>query len=185
MTPETPTPAAPGTLDERAALRTIRERRRRVWRSALLVVLVTLGMVVLLAVNRDEQDIRACGRRMERTRQELQRLRDAGQRLPLADPEKLAELVVAGMSEDDEARRQDSHVRTHTHYNVLFSARAGLAPEIGVCCCRRPHSRLLRPPGRHVIVFGAARGVFELRWMDEAEFARRAAALELWPPSAR
>ena len=58
MTDSQPTTART-TLTERAEQRTLAKRRRRVWRNLLFFVVVTLAIVVLTLLNRDEQAIRS------------------------------------------------------------------------------------------------------------------------------
>lgn len=179
MTTE-PTPDASITVSARAASRTLRERRRRVWRSALTVVIVTAGMVILLIINRDNQTIRSCRERMEYALQELERLREEEGRAP-------RELPVAGESGlADDGATPAQQMRAHVYYNMLYaySMEIGYGREIGVCCCKRPHTRLFLPNGRHVIVFNVERETFELHWMDEADFARRSEELGLKVPGA-
>ena len=177
MTDGNPTTAG-GSLAERAGQRTLRERRRRVWRNVALMVVVTIGMVVLTLLNRDAQALRSCRDHMEYAVGVFQERHDKDEPplslLPL--PEQ------AGRG--DPAERQLLAWRDHTHYNALYFARAGISREVGVCCCLHPHSRFFQPAGRYVVVLDAARGKYELRWMNEDEFRRRAGDLGLRVPDA-
>jgi hypothetical protein len=178
MTGDTPASLPPTDLTDRAALRAMRESRRRVWRSILTVVVVTLGMIVVLILNRDHQAVRSCRTRMEYAVQELQKRYDNGEHSPLELP------LPQDVGDAGDGRREIERLRRHVYYNVLHAARISFAREVGVCCCRQPHTRLLLPDGRHVIIFNVERGTYELCWLDETEFARRAGELELRVPIA-
>jgi hypothetical protein len=175
MTDSQPTTART-TLTERAEQRTLAKRRRRVWRNLLFFVVVTLAIVVLSLLNRDEQAIRSCRERMEYAVRVFQEREDKGEPplplLPLPDKDTRA----------DDAERRLMAWRDHTHYNVLYSERVTRAREVGVCCCLHAHTRLLWPVGRYVVILDAPRRRYELRWMDEREFADRADDLELRVP---
>lgn len=176
MTQEAPAPYPAVDPAERVAKRTVRERRGRVLRSALLFGLVTAGMALVLVVNRDNQQIRSCAARMEYAVGELQRMYDEDTRVPLQLP------VPPEVATSTDTRVQAPDRRSHVHYDAFFTARLGRAPQMGVCCCVRPHTRLMLPNGRHVITFDAAQGKYAVQWMDEAEFVRRQDELGLRVP---
>lgn len=164
MTSESPTTAGE-TTSQRVSRKTMRQRRWRVWRGVLLVVALLVVAVVLSFLTREQQEIGAARERMEYACQTLQRLyaQDGGtpRKLPLPD-----------QSED-----LQQTLREHVHYNKLYAESP--RPVVGVLCSRNPHQRLFRPSGRFVITFDAHRKQFELQWMNEAEFARRARDLGL------
>ena len=172
----------PGTLEYESptagqvALRTLRERRRRVLRSVLTIVAVFLVMVAVVVINRDEANIRSCAQRMEAARQVFQTLQDQG--LP---PPPTLPLPREGL-DADEHRRLVQELQSHVYYDALFDHRPGTSHEVGVCCCREPHARLLGPDGRHVLVFDTATGKYAVLWLRETEFARRADELGLRIP---
>lgn len=176
MTTDAPASATSSAIREDAALRTMRERRRRVWRNVLAVVVVTAGIGVLTILNRDAAAIRSCRKRMEFAALRFQELRDKG--LPSEPVLPLPEDVDGAA----ESRKRIMELRDHVHYNVFYADRATFTREVGVCCCLRPHSRLFRSSGRHVIILDVDRGVHSVVWMDEAEFARRAEQLGLRVP---
>jgi hypothetical protein len=142
MADNTPVPAgaaAPRTPDPNGlALRTLRERRRRVWRTLVLLVLVLVGMVVLTIMKHDEELIGDCRKRMTSTCKIFQDAYDAGQPLPY--PQRLDEQITG--------------FRGHCYYDLFqFERNRAAVSEAGVCCCRWPHTRLIGPSARFVIVF--------------------------------
>jgi hypothetical protein len=171
MTSDSPSVQRPADSPT-SALLTLRQRRRRVWRSILLIGVTTLVLVGLSVQNRDEVAIRACFKRMEVASQILQDRYDRGlpfpSRLPMPD------------DPENSKQRRDYilRLRSHAYYNVLHNpGRAGGID--GVCCCRWPHTRLVGASGRHVVLFNAETHQYEVRWMNESEFAARAAAYGL------
>lgn len=179
MTDEAPAQSRAPELEDRAALRTLRERRRRVWRSMAGVLVITLGMLVLLVINRDNQAIRSCRSRMEFARAELQRLHDDGSLPPRVLP---WPAPVEGVRGQSRARVTASG---HVHYDPFHSTRFGAASRVGVCCCKKPHTRLFFSDGRHVVIYDVQQGQYELQWMDEARFAQEAEGLGLRVPEAQ
>jgi len=150
---------------DEAALRTLGQRRRRVWRSVLLVGALIVVMVTLSVMNRDQQAIDSCRERMEYAVREFQRQFD----------ERGVSPAVLPLPQDtpDAAAR----MREHVLYNYLYTESA--LTEVGVCCCRYPHSRLFQPAGRHVITFNVKEGRYLLRWVREEEFRQQADDLGL------
>jgi hypothetical protein len=167
MNPDAPTLSNPGAASERVTMRTLGERRRRVLRSVLFVVVVMLVMLVLTLANRDQQSIDACKKRMEYA---VATLRDHHGEF-LRDPQKFPLPLIA--------RHFGDAWRDHVLDNWRFSEQAAFAREVGVCCCERPHSPLFLAPGRHVIIYHVDTQQYELKWMTEREFAKRAEALGL------
>ena len=170
MTTEWPASVSPGAPGERVARRTMAQRRRRVIRSVLTVVLVTLVMLLLSVLSRDEQAVWGCRERMELALKTFQQHHQEWMRDPLKFPLPSIEAQLGDIWRD--------HVLDNWH----FTEQAAFAREVGVCCCERSHSRLFRPSGRHVILFNVPEQKYELKWMDESEFARRAKELGFRAP---
>jgi len=164
----------PGTLERQSPtagpveLRTLRERSRRVLRSVLMIVAVSLVMVAVVVINRDEANIRSCAQRMEAARQVFQTLQDQG--LP---PPPTLPLPTEGV-DADEHRRLVQELQSHVYYDGLFDHRPGTSHDVGVCCCRQPHARLIGPDGRHVLILDTETGKYAVLWLRDTEFARRA-----------
>lgn len=172
---DTEIPPNPPATDvaERAGLRTLRRRRRRVWRSLLFILALIPIMIALTVMNRDEAGIDSCWKRMKALQAEFEQSSAAARALPL--------LVPTGLTAGPEAEQRRQLMRfDHYRYNVLFhpDPMSGRR-EVGVGCCRRPHARLIGESGRHVLVFDSQTHKFETRWMAEEEFGRRAAELGL------
>ena len=159
---ELPASLSPGAPSERVARRTLAQRRRRVLASALTVILITLVMLLLTILNRDEQAVRACRERMEQALVTFQQHHEEWLRDPLKFPLPSVEAQLGDVW------------REHVLDNWRYTEQAAAADDVGVCCCERPHSRLFRPSGRHVIVFNVPGQKYGLRWMDEDDFVRRA-----------
>ncbi len=167
MATESPASASPEAPSERVALRTMVQRRRRVLRSVLAVVLGALVLLVLSILNRDAQALEACRQRMEQALKTFQQHHQEWLRDPLKFPLPSVEAQLGDVW------------REHVLDNWRFTEQAAYAHEVGVCCCEQPHSRLFRPAGRYVILFNVPEQKYELKWMDEPEFARRAVELGL------
>lgn len=169
-----PAPGRAPTSAARAELRTLRERRRRVWRGLALFVVVVIGMVVVSIVNNDEANIRTCRGRLELICQSLQEAADRGQPVPQQLP------LPPARDDDRQAQREAAVVRYHVHYDAFGFERAKAGQrEAGLACCRWPHTRLIGVSGRHVIVFDTARRRYEVRWLEESAFRRDARRLGL------
>lgn len=179
MTTDAPSSGLPAATTMDVQLRTLRERRRRVWRSVLTFVVVTTVLVLLSIANRDESAIRSCHGRMMAARDALQQVYDRGRPVPPQLP------LLADVDPKDEHQQQIVHLRSHAYYNVLHDCRLNAAREVGVCACRGNHTRLIGDAGRWVIVFNSARRQYEVRWMDREEFERQADELGLRDPLIR
>lgn len=172
------------TAADRAARRTLLQRRRRVWRSLVLFVVVTAVMVLVSMAQRDYQSVRTCRQRLEYTCAELQKLLERGDKapqslpLPRADGGRESAGVNGGV--DDDAYFT---LRARYFYNARYGRAAAREKRVGVCCCEQPHRLYLRADGRHVIVFDGQR--YDLIWMAEQEFRRQAAELGLHVPDGR
>jgi hypothetical protein len=161
MTPDVPATPPPIAASDSVARRTLSERRWRVARSAFGVGLVTLTLLMVVLLNRDQQTSQACRRRVEFMVKAFQEYADAGQPAP-------TELPLAPA---------DRRFRSHYIYNWLFTN--SYRPEVGVCCCRDPHVRLFQAPRRYVIILDAETRKYRLVWMKDSDFAERADDLGL------
>lgn len=165
------------TADE-LARQTVAQRRRRVWFNLMLFLVVTAGMVVLSMAQRDHAALRGtiadCRKRLEFVRDELQTLFDrTGQLAP--DELPLPELAASGQDADKTKGSLDDEefftLRTHYIYNARY-AQASKRQLVGVCCCEQAHDLYLQRDRRHVLLFNGKR--YEVLWMSETEFRRRA-----------
>ena len=164
------------SVTDRAAVRTMRERRRRVWRNVGVFLLVTSLMVVVSMAHRDHQAVRGCRERMTFARDRFQEL--LGTVEPAPD-----QLPLPGLEADDptDVTRTPGEdqvlfdLRMNYLYNSDYWRQARRRRPVGVCCNREPHRLYLQANGRHVIVFDGDK--YELLWMTEPEFRERAAEL--------
>jgi hypothetical protein len=154
----------PGDSDvsARVAQQTMRRRRRRVVQSVLWIIGTVLIMIVLTVLTRDEQDVESCRQRFESMRQAFQAERDEGRGRPMTLP----------LTGED---AQNANFRSHVYYNYFFDESA--RPVVGVCCCNSAHDRLFQPAGRFVVLYDVKARKYELKWMEETEFAKQAAEL--------
>jgi hypothetical protein len=149
---------------QKVSLRTLLERRRRIWRRLLLMIVVTVTIIVLALVQRDTQRIRYHAGEMERI---AEALRGAMEQKGAA-PEVLS------------LARSDSEVATRYLFNVNYRQHAERRGRSAVCAMREPVPLLLRPNRRYVILFDGRQ--FSVRWMTEAEFATQSEPLGLGRP---
>lgn len=150
----------------------MRERRRRVWRRLGAFLLVSLLLVVLIVINRDQAEVRTCRRRMLAAAQALREMHDDVER----------ERLTVLFAERDAADDWRGPLRGHVQLNMLYDYHRGEGRrEIGVMCCFGPHRRLFGAPGRHIIVYDSATQDYEVRWYTESEFDRIAPTLGLTP----
>lgn len=161
------TSSASHDVSREVALRTMRERRRRIWRNMLTVVAGLFVMLVLLIINRDSQAVRACEGRM-RLAAERMRASLADERLPIG--------VLLRRGEDSPKL---AALRDHVYPNLFYTTQMRGQRLIGLCCCARPHKRMLLADGRYVILFDTQDKTFHVEWMDESEFQQRARQLGL------
>ncbi len=159
---------------DRVARRTIAERRRRVLRNVATVFVITVLMVVLLVMSRDQQAINSCHGRMAFATAALQDMLGAGAVSP-------AELPLSDRGGDPNPQSAP-RANTHYFYDAFHSSRGEVGREIGVACCRFAHSQLFRPNGRYVLSYDGAARKYQYRWMSEVEFARLAPELGLRLP---
>jgi hypothetical protein len=162
-------PAASSTAvasaSDRASLRTMKQRQRRVWRNLLTFAAITALMVVLVMARRDQQDVGRCLETMRFVATALQNEVSQPGGVPVNMPH---------------PQTEGAMTRSHYHYS-LNTARAlrpeGGGPELGIACCDQPHRLFTRTDGRYVVL-GDGR-TFHVQWMNEDEFQRRAAELQL------
>lgn len=147
--------------------RTFGERRRRVWRGLFVTFAATVLVVALSISNRSQQAITSCRERMEYAVRLLQERYTESLRDPSRFP--LREI----------AEQFGSPWRDHVLENWRYTEQAASVREVGVCCCEQPHARPFGRDGRHVILFNVKQQRFELVWLDEEPFQRRAEALGL------
>jgi hypothetical protein len=143
------------------------ERRRRVVRSVLTVLFISLVMVVLSALNRDRAAIDSCEQRMRYAVRVLQDNHKQWLQAPSTFPldiirDRLGDAWNGSVFE-----------------NSRFTEQAAFMVSVGVCCCERPHGRLFRPGLRHVVVYRVREETYDLLTLEEGEFARRADGLGL------
>lgn len=176
MAYEVPSGRQRGGVSEEAGRRALRRRQWRVWRSIALFVVVTLAMIVLSIMNRDEAAIRSCETRMEVAAEALQAMYDRGRPIPPTLP------LPEDAGPNGERQQRVIQLRGHVYFNVFHSPHTNPARNVGVCCCRWPHTRLVGQSGRHVIVFDPNQQRYIVRWFDETEFEQLAPELGLSHP---
>lgn len=146
-------------ISERVRLRTMAERRRRVWRSLALFMVTVAAMVVIVMLRRDTQAVESCRHMLDDAVGVLHAELAKGHGLPPTFPQSAAGRSV---------------LRTHFHYSMLNAQFLAGKRQIGICSCEQPHRLFLQRNGRHVALFDGEN--FEVRWVDEEEFRRNAAA---------
>jgi hypothetical protein len=142
--------------------RTLAERKRRIWRNALIFVAVTIAMVYIALVERDRQAVRNntdIGRRLATA---LQQDLDQSKRLPVRVPD-LGQRYRVALS------------RFMT--NPIYSSQYPTVNPVAVLYTKQPVSLYFRPPGRVVVLL--EQNQFRSEWLDEAVFRERRAALGL------
>ncbi len=145
-------------------LRVAKRRRRNVRRNlGIIAAMVALTLLITLA-GRDQQDVRNCRARLEHAVRSFR------------------EHVAASLPREF-PRPGEAHSIAASHYAYRpdnLSAGAGDEP-VGVSCCAVAHGLFLDTDGRHVVIYDGQ--AFEIRWMTETEFQRRAASLGLPGPA--
>lgn len=157
-----PEPDVNQGVQQRVNLRVMSARRTRVMLQVALLLTVSAGLVIAVMFHRDQLAVDRCRRG--------------------------ADAIVAALDADVKARRPlpmalpiDERVGGHFHYSPLNSTLFGMGKPVGVCCCTSEHNLfLLRPKGRHVVLYNGES--LEVRWVSEAEFEARAAEWNLNPP---
>lgn len=145
---------------ERANLRVMHERARRIWVRLSLVIVVTVAIIVLALAQRDNQTIRRQSRIAQQIAAEMREAYE--QRRALSDLTLLAQQPA--LAED-------------YYFNPSYSIQAERRGRAGVCAPRRQVRLFLREDGRHVVLFDGT--TFTVAWMSEAQFAERSAELGL------
>ena len=161
---EAPQPAAkqgPSSPGQRVALRVMETRRRRLWRRAVLIVLVTAAILVLALAQRDGQTVQRQGALAQ---QVAQRLSELAAESPLPPS-------VGQVSRTDEVPELVTFA-----FNAMYAAQAERRGRSGVCASG-PVVLFLRTDGRFVVTFDGRS--FAVEWMEEAQFRREADALGL------
>ncbi|MBI5865559.1 MAG: hypothetical protein HZB38_13835 [Planctomycetes bacterium] len=149
-------------LSQRVRERTLRERKRRIWRNALVVLAVTAAMVYVSLTNRDQQAIRNeldIGARLAAGFQEMldrdkylpNRVPDLGPRFRVASGRFIVNPFYADLS------------RNIRPVAVMYS--------------KAPVHLFCRPSGRVVVTFDGEK--FGSRWLLEPDFNERRIELGL------
>ena len=86
MTTAEPVPPTDAVVAQRARLRTLAQRRKRLWQRVGLLVLVTIAMVVAVSLNRDTQHLRAERKLGQMVADELQKEFEGRRDPPLMFP---------------------------------------------------------------------------------------------------
>lgn len=154
----------PAELVDRSSLRLMREKKRRVWRSLLLVVVVTGVIVYLAMLQRDTQSRRGAEREAQRIVAAFQRMRQATGALPERVPP---------------LERRSADTWNAYYFNPAYTRRAERGETTGVVCPREDLRMYLGGSGRYVVVF--RNGDFEAHWMSAEEFRSAAARLGFGP----
>ncbi len=177
-----PAAASPAALTERAAWRTMRERRRRVVRNVLKVGVLLVLILVLSIVTRNQQDVDGCRRRMEAAARWYQEQVNLGHGVPNVFPPPIDTVDMKRLSE---------HAFFRYNYVGATPTTVSSSPTIvavGVCRCRNAHERILQASGRHILVYDSRRdpehpyGSYRVLWKDEQEFkALEPTLFPAWP----
>lgn len=149
---------------QKVSLRTLHERRWRIWRRLLLMIVVTITIVVLALAQRDIQRIRWHEREMER-------IADA---LRGAMAQRGAAPEVLGLARDE------SGAAGLYQFNVNYRQHAERRGRSAVCVMRKPVPLFLRPNRRYLILFDGRE--FTVGWLTEPRFAEQSEPLGLGRP---
>lgn len=154
----------PAELVDRVSLRLMQEKKRRVWRSLLLVVVVTGAIVYLSLLQRDAQSRRGAERESRQIAAAFERMRQATGALPERVPP---------------LERRSADTWKAYYFNPAYTRRAERGETTGVVCPRSDLRMYLGPSGRYVVLF--RNGAFESQWMPAEEFRQSAARLGFGP----
>ncbi len=173
--PATSTPLE--DVKQRALIRTMVQRRRRVWLNIAAILVIMALMVVLSMAVRDDQAVRGtvrdCRAALEVAGERLQVALDRGifppPTLPLPREELPASADRAAREAADE-RHLDRLLRYE--YDPQHRRRASGGP-VRVAYDLEPHGLYLQEDQRHVLLFDGTR--YTVATLSEAEFQRR------WP----
>jgi hypothetical protein len=154
---------APVDISDRAKVRIMTYRRRRILRGGGLFVAGSLIMILMALANRDAQERRGGADQAEKLVAILQRAYENSGYPPQRFP--------------DEAAKQN--IPTDQYYfNSMYSSQAGSGGTVGVCY--RDQDLFLSPDGYYVTLF--AGGHYRWEWMEDQTFKQRAAQLGFRAP---
>lgn len=156
--------AAEGEAAQKVSLRTLLERRRRIWRRLLLMIVVTVTIIVLALAQRDTQRIRYHAEEMARI---AEALRGSLEQTGVA-PEVLS------------LARRDSEIARKYRFNVNYRQHAERRGRSAVCAMTEPVRLFLRQSRRYLILFDGRE--FSVRWMTEEQFLEQSEPLGLGRP---
>ena len=151
-----PIPPTEAVVTQRARLRTLSQRRKRLWRRIAILVIVTIVMVLVALLNRDTQHLRE-------QRKLGQKIADALQE----DYASRGNWAPLGFPLDEGLKGQGQRY----YFNIFYDGRE----KVGVCCLKKPVRFFVRTEGRIVILFDGEH--FSSRWMPESEFRAKAGQL--------
>jgi len=149
-------------ITERVRVRTLRTRRRRLWRTGITFLVVAGGMTVLALANRDAQMLREARADAEYAAQRMQAEYEKTRRVPRTIP-----------GRDERAGR----IRSRYTFNppVLYALRAARTGPLGACCQTRPMRFFFRDDSRFVVLFDGQ--TFAAHHLSEDDFQARASRL--------
>jgi len=163
MIPDAAAPPESSASIERVRARLLRERHRRLARQIALVTLVSVGMIVVVLINRDRQAMKRSARLAHQVAAAFQEEMERSGRLPPRIP-----------SIDSQT---DEVVRQRYLFNLFYPTQVDTQSVVGVCGPKDALQLYLRAAGRHVVLYDDGR--FRAQWMPEAELRRRARSLGL------
>jgi hypothetical protein len=144
-------------VEQRVRERTLSERKRRVALNAVLVVIVTGGMILAAMAQRDTQAIRSARRLCDDLA--------AGLQLSLAR-EGRATVRMPDLGERTQVA-QDIY-----RFNPFYADMVRIRSPIGVFGMREPLDLYLREEGRFVVLFDGTR--YEAAWLAEKDYQGQA-----------
>ena len=148
------------SLTERARLRTLRHRRRRLWRRIVVFLAVMSVMVLMVLLSRDTQQLHAMENQGDLIAAALQEAFDQRGEAPLSFPRLPA---------------PNNRLYDRYDFNIFYASEREGRPNVGVCCLKQPEQFFVLPNGRVVIVFDGQE--YHSVWMPETEFRTRAERL--------
>ena len=154
--------ASQADVARRVRERTLAERKRRIWRNALIFVAVTIAMVYVALIERDRQAVRNATDLGRRLAAALQQDMDQSERLPVRVPD-LGQRYRLALSQ--------------FMTNPIYTSQYPTVNPVAVMYTKQPVSLYFRPPGRVVVLLEQKQ--FRSEWIDETVFRERRAALGL------
>lgn len=152
---------------QRALLETMRRRRRRIIQHVALYIFATAVIIVLAMLQRDSAAIGRSKQYMEHVRDGLAEAYTEGH-LPTELP------APSGIEDDEVENWRGKHLYLPNNVARLYAH-----DEVVICCSDPPVRMYLQQEGRHVVLFDGEQ--FELVWMSDREFRRRAEDLAVKP----